>query len=400
MKTLNLRNYLISYILLVSAITVQAQSGSKSTLFGKGINYTSSDSSLTVKFHYRMQHLYEVRYDISTGDIESNALVRRSRLKFNGKAYSDKLNYKVELGLTSRDISTNKEFGQGRGASRIILDAVLKYKFQKHWTLWVGQTKLPGNRERVVSSANLQFVNRSNVNSRFNIDRDMGLQLHGKYQLKNMVVKPKLSISNGEGRNITEGNHGGLCYTARIDFLPFGEFEGKKQDYILSDINRQSKPKLAIGFTVNENQNTVRQQGQLGSFVTDSTGEFVYSTLSHLEADLHFKYRGWSFLTEWAKTTSSNNQEDMSSKFISGSGINAQLGYILKSNWEFAGRFTDVTPDNSFSGLRERTEYTIAISKYIVGHSLKVQSDFSAFQDSFNDAIDSYRFRMQVEMQF
>jgi len=392
------------YLFLSAALVIVFQSSQaqseKNTAFGKGINYKNSDTSLTVKFHFRMQHLFVGEYDVQENTYESNALVRRSRLKFDGKAYSDKLSYKVELGLSSRDISTNKEFNQGRGASRIILDAVLKYKVQKNWTLWVGQTKLPGNRERVVSSANLQFVDRSNVNSRFNIDRDMGLQLHGKYSIGSIIIKPKLSISNGEGRNITEGNHGGFCYTGRLDLLPFGEFEGKKQDYILSDINRQSKPKLALGLTVNENQNTVRQQGQLGSFVTDSMGNFVSNTLSQLEADVHFKYKGWSMLAEWAKTTGSNMQLDVSSKFITGSGINAQVGYLFRNNWELAARYTDVTPDNSNSGLRDRTEYTFGVSKYIVGHSLKVQSDFSAFQITSSDAFDSYRFRMQVEMQF
>ena len=289
------RKLFVFYLLLGTWLISFSQDVSNSS-FGKGLRLVTADSSLSVKFHFRMQHLYTTSFDQESEKFESNALVRRSRLKFSGKAYSDKLSYKVELGLTSRDIGTNKEFGQGRDASRIILDAVLKYRFQKHWTLWVGQTKLPGNRERVVSSANLQFVDRSLVNSRFNIDRDMGIQLRGKLKAGQMVFEPKFSISNGEGRNITEGNHGGLCYTARLDWLPFGQFEGKKQDYILSDINRQSKPKLAIGITANENQNTVRQQGQLGSFVIDSMGNFVESTLSHIEADAHFKFKGFSAL--------------------------------------------------------------------------------------------------------
>ena len=58
-----------------------------------------------------------------------------------------------------------------------MLDAVVKYAFSKNQQIWFGQTKLPGNRERVISSMALQFVDRSNVNSKFNIDRDFGVQL-------------------------------------------------------------------------------------------------------------------------------------------------------------------------------------------------------------------------------
>jgi hypothetical protein len=40
-----------------------------------------------------------------------------------------------------------------------------------------GQTKLPGNNQRVVSSGSLEFTDRTINNSRFNIDRDFGLFL-------------------------------------------------------------------------------------------------------------------------------------------------------------------------------------------------------------------------------
>ncbi|MBO6516449.1 MAG: hypothetical protein JJ975_07845 [Bacteroidia bacterium] len=368
--------------------------------FGKGINFTSEDTSLTLKFHFRMQHLIVADYNSESEEWSSNALVRRSRLKFDGMALTPNLKYKVELGLTNRDMSVNKEAGQGRDAARVILDAVLKYKFAKNWQIWVGQTKLPGNRERVVSSANLQFVDRSNVNSKFNIDRDMGLQLRGKYHIGDVIIQPKFALTNGEGRNITEGNHGGLNYTGRVDILPFGAFEGKKQDYVLSDIKRQSKPKLAIGVTYNQNQNAVRQQGQLGSFVVDSLGDFVENTLTHFEADLIFKYQGFSLLTEYASTEGAKKLDDVSKNFITGSGINIQAGYLFKNNWELAGRYTSVTPDNvTYSGLKEQTEYTIGISKYIVGHSLKVQSDYGMIETAGSPKAN-YRLRLQVEMQF
>ena len=37
-----------------------------------------------------------------------------------------------------------------------ILDAYLKWNFYKNFEIWAGQTKLRGNRERVISSQNLQ----------------------------------------------------------------------------------------------------------------------------------------------------------------------------------------------------------------------------------------------------
>lgn len=391
---------LLTICAVLGLLTANAQVDAK---FGKGIKYTAPDTSMSIKFHFRMQQLFIGEYDgNSTGDEwSSNALVRRSRLKFSGHALTPKLKYKVELGLTNRDISVNKEDGQGRGASRIILDAVLKYQFAKHWQVWIGQTKLPGNRERVISSANLQFVDRSLLNSKFNIDRDMGLQLHGKYKLGEAIVQPKLAITNGEGRDITEGNHGGLNYTGRVDFLPLGAFEGKKDDYISSDLQRQSKPKLAIGVTYNFNDGAVRQQGQLGSFVYDSTGNaYAENDLSHIEADIFFKYQGLSIMSEFATTTASDDIDGLSKGYNTGTAFSAQLGYLFKSNWELAGRFTTISPDDvAYSAISEENQITFGLSKYIVGHSLKIQTDFT-IRDKASAADPIYVYRAQMEMQF
>lgn len=386
----------IAVLLLTSSAAI-GQSV-KTSSFGKGLNFITDDSTLKIKFHYRMQQLFTAEYDGT--DWSSNALIRRSRIKLDGYALTPKLVYKVELGLSGRDMSVSGEAGQGRESSRLILDAALKYQMTKHWQLWAGQTKLPGNRERVVSSANLQFVDRSNVNRRFNIDRDMGIQLHGKFKAGGTVIQPKFALSNGEGRNITEGNHGGLNYTARLDFLPFGSFEGSKQDYVLSDIKRQSTPKLAIGVTYNQNQNAVRQQGQLGRFVTDSLGNFVENTLTHFEADLLFKYQGFSLLTEYAMTEGALQLTDVSRHFNTGSGINVQAGYLFKNNWEVAARYTTVAPDDAnFSAIREQNEYTLGISRYISGHNLKIQSDYGIIETVGSSSSTDYRFRLQVEMQ-
>ena len=149
------------------------------------------------------------------------------------------------------------------------------WNFAGNWELWAGQTKLPGNVERVVSSANLQLVDRSLLNSRFNIDRDLGIQLRHKTNLGgDFLMREKFSISQGEGRNVTEGNEGGLQYTARLEFLPFGTFKSKG-DYSQSDLKREEKPKLMVGFTYNYNQDAVRERGFAGDYMIRTDGLFM-----------------------------------------------------------------------------------------------------------------------------
>lgn len=55
--------------------------------------------------------------------------------------------------------------------------------------------------------------------------------------------------------------------------------------------------------------------------------------------------------------------------------MRVQAGYLLKLNWEVSGRYTNVELDKTITSKGEENQYTPGVSKYIVGHKLKVQSD-------------------------
>ena len=97
--------------------------------------------------------------------------------------------------------------------------------------------------------------------------------------------------------------------------------------------------------------------------------------------------------TQSAGITDSNGS--VFETFRTGTGINLQLGYLLKSNWELAGRFTQITPEE-ITSKADISAYTFGISRYIVGHSLKFQSDVSFVQTEGSD--DVMEFRMQFEL--
>ncbi len=346
-----------------------------------------------------MQNLAVVTYDGSSDDFSSQFLVRRSRIKLDGFIFSPKITYKVELGLSNRDLSVNNEDGNTRDAARVILDAVIKWKFSKHWSLWFGQTKLPGNRERMISSGDLQFVDRSLLNSRFTLDRDAGFQLKGDYQLGKTLVIPTFSLSQGEGRNITSLNAGGYDYTMRLEVLPLGAFSNKKGAYISSDLDREPTPKLSLAIAYDYNDGAVRQGGQLGKFVEDRKGTYVENSLSTVFADLIFKYRGFSVLSEYASKRSSAAISDLANQFRTGQGFTIQAGYLNSKNVEVALRHTRVDRDIDLSSLKNERQMTLALSKYVVGHKLKVQSDLTWINVP-DASSDRYQWRLQLEMQF
>ena len=372
--------------------------------FGKGLfNLVGKDSTWSMKVGLRFQTLATSNWDVSNGlsNPESSMLIRRSRLKFNGFAYSPKLKYKIELGFSNKDESGASEYTSN--APRQILDAVLKWNFSGNFVLWAGQTKLPGNRERVISSANLQQVDRSLLNSKFNIDRDIGIQLRHHFNLTdNFLVKEIFSIAQGEGRNITTGNIGGHQYTTRVELFPFGDFKSKG-DYKGSDLKFEPNPKLSLGFAYDFNNNASKTRSNQGSYMLNDTG-FYATDISTLFIDAMYKHQGFSFMGEYANRNAADAIAKNSDGTLTGdevqvgTGLNLQTGYLIAKNLEVSARYTNITLGRNSAAKATENQYTLGLSKYIAGHKLKVQTDISYTDIGYNT--NKLLYRLQVDIHF
>lgn len=391
-------------LLLITTVAVNAQEVT-APKFGKGLlNIVGQDSTWSMNFSARVQLLSGSTWFIEDDNFEydrTNTLIRRSRLKFKGHIFNPKLTYKMEFGLSNRDMGGASAFTNN--APRFILDAVLKWNFYENFELWAGQTKLPGNIERVISSGDLQLVDRSVVNSRFNIDRDMGVQLRHHMTLGNsFLIREKLSLSQGEGRNVTTGNLGGHQYTGRLELLPFGKF-ASKGDYRGAALGRQKTPKLLVAATYDMNKDAVRTRSNMGSYMETDYG-FHETDINTFFADMMFKYKGFSFMGEYAKRTADNpiatNLDGTATGDVVwvGNGLNLMSGYLFKNNYEVTGRYSNVTLDESITGIGEENQYTLGLSKYFVGHKLKLQTDVTLLD--FDASPDRLQYRLQLDFHF
>lgn len=402
----------LRYVLMCISLFAFLNANSQETntpKFGKGLfNLVGKDSSWTMKVGMRFQTLAIAGWDAENGlsNPSSSMLIRRSRLKFDGWAFSPKLKYKLELGLSNRDQSGASYFTHN--SPRQILDAVLKWNFSGKWVLWMGQTKLPGNRERVISSGDLQMVDRSLLNSRFNIDRDIGIQLRHKFKLSdNFLVKHIYSISQGEGRNITRGNLGGYQYTARVELLPFGDFSGKG-DYKGSDLKFEPNPKLSLAFNYDLNNNASKNRSNLGSYMfingtsEGSSAEFYQTNISTLFIDAMYKHKGFSLMAEYAYRDAAdpiakNTDGSLTGDVVQvGNGLNLQTGYLVSKTVEVSARYTNISLDQNITGKGAENQYTLGLSKYIFGHKLKVQTDLSYTDIGFKTNQLMYRFQVDI----
>lgn len=241
------------------------------------------------------------------------------------------------------------------------------------WNIGFGQTKVKTNRARINSSSALQFVDRSIVNSEFGGDRDFGI--FGEYNYgdtESFALAGKASVTLGEGRNWNSSSVSGLAYTGRLEFYPLGRLNGKGE-YIEGDLQYEETPKLMIGGAYSFNHNAIRDQGWKGDAFSGKTGN-----IGLYYADLVFKYRGWAVAADYMGRHLAGASPDL--PVYTGSGLNVQGSYLFDGKWELALRNSTMFPDRKTrksADYREWNQSTIGVTRYIIGHSLKVQLDIS-----------------------
>jgi len=365
--------------------------------FGKGIGITSPDSLFQLNIRFRMQN--RVTYIDNDGERPGyDGQIRRLRLRFDGYVGNPKFLYAVQLSFAPGDVG---EVREGENIN-IIRDAVVFYRPNKRWNFSFGQTKLPGNRQRVNSSGGLQLTDRTINNAKFTIDRDFGFQLHQLNEFPNKFsYNFKTAVSTGEGRNITEKADDGVAVTGKVELFPFGAFS-KDGTYFEGDIVREAKPKMMLSGAFQQNNHARRTQGQLGDNL------FEKRTLKSVLLDAMFKYKGWAAMSSYMSRTSNQyavtmNPDDVTQTNYAyvGDGFDYQLSYNFRSNYEVIGRYSVQHAGADIHALTPDTkQYSLGVTKYIWEHTFKLQSEltFDTLDYANGTTKNSLYFRLQVEI--
>ncbi len=364
--------------------------------YGKGLGITSPDSIFQLNIRFRMQN----RATYLQEEDEEAAIdgqVRRLRLRFDGYVGDPRFLYAIQLSFAPGDVGEVKE---GENLN-IIRDAVLFYRPSNHWNIGFGQTKLPGNRQRVNSSGGLQLTDRTINNAKFTIDRDFGFQVHNLNEYKDKFsYNFKGAISTGEGRNSTDDPDNGLAYTGKAELFPFGAFT-KDGTYFEGDMMREQKPKVMLSAAYQYNDKARRTGGQLGNDL------FEKRDMQSLLLDAMVKYNGWAFMAAYMQrvaddpiTVNPLDATDIEYVFT-GHGFDYQLSYLLPSNYEIIGRFSSQKVNNDIATLAPDTkEYSIGLTRYIWEHAFKAQMEVTMDDLTYfdNSSKQNWYIRFQVEI--
>ncbi|WP_346238862.1 porin [Niabella insulamsoli] len=375
----NKKIILIAVLFIAVKMQAQSDSAEKTTVEfnSKGIQFRKGENFLlNFRFRTQLRAGYFSRLD-DKNEPGFEALVRRMRLRFEGHLLSPKLEYKIQLSFANRDMDLQS------GAPQVVRDAVFYYKPNEFMSFGIGQTKLPGNRERVNSSGELQMPDRSIANGEFTVDRDFGIFIDRDFEIRKHVIQLRTAVSTGEGRGQLKTDDG-LAYTGRVEYMPFGYFKNKG-DYFEGDLDFEETPKVSLGFTYTKNFKTTRTGGQLGKpMVSIYDDEKLAADIRTIMVDGVFKYNGWAFLGEYydrkvdrfSVTDFASRPEDrlIFLTMPAGTAINVQGSKMVSKKDEIVARYTQVKPHDDLAPYQYllRTK-AIGYSHYFNKHKFKIQ---------------------------
>ncbi len=335
--------------------------------FSKGLGFHSPNHKFGINLRTRMQNRLAFTLDDRLAIDQIEARVSRLRLRFDGYINSKKLTYYIQLSFSRGDQDWDNS-----GIPNLVRDAMVYYHFTPAFYVGFGQGKLPGNRQRITSSGQQQFYDRSVANANFNLDRDFGLFAYYTHNLSTSVINVKAAISTGEGRNQLKTDDG-LMYTVRTEYLPFGRFKNDG-DFSEGDLEFEPNPKVSLAAGISYDGKATRNKGTTGSLLLEPRDMKSYF------ADFLFKYRGWALSSEYLSRATSKSAftfdaDSANTNYVlTGYGLNAQLSYCFPSYWELAGRYSVSVPEAEIqASMPHDTYYIIGVNKYLSKHLTKIQ---------------------------
>jgi hypothetical protein len=375
--------------------------------FGEGLRFTADEGHKIRISGYVQPYAESKQYTEADANESMNRFrMRRLRLRMDGVLPNERFSYRFQV-----DLSGASEVGDSESSNNYLLDAYVSYNITNRIKLSFGQrSTYTDNRELFMSSRTLQLVERSRLTSAFSSIREFGFFAQGNFRTGGgSYLKPYFVLTNGDGSNAFDKDHGGLKVGGRIDFLPFGLFTNLGQ-FRQADVMRELIPKIVIGVNYSKNNGMSSRRGrESGSilYLNDANEESLPDYTKY-GADFMIKYKGFSILGEYIKTEADvpkditqrlrnngststtfdvNGIQDVENyvkgRMMLGTAYNIQLGYLFKNGFSVDGRYTQLeADDNSFLNngtFYNRPEYyTIGLGKYLArNYGAKIQASYT-----------------------
>ena len=386
-------------IFITTFITAQELSQNKSDFdFGNGVSlsFEDGDYNFNINGYIKPTYVYNEVTSIVDGgtinEINRQFKSKNSVLEISGNAKKEKVSFSIMMDYS---------------LSNPLLEAWVGYHPSKNVNLYFGQkNSFLNNREMIFNEDILQFTDRSLLSQNHtNSDgEEFGLFIETTFG-KKFILSPKFAITSGDGRNSfgedsRDSDLGGIKFGARLDLYPFGNFSKGNEGSV--DLVGEEKLIMELGFAYSKNIGTSHQTGNGHGDIMfyDADGNNNLPDYEKIFVDLLLKYKGFSFLAEYADAAASGLNEtyidasnllipqQISEYLVLGSSYNFQLGYVFKNDIGIDFRYEFSTPEftneinNAYENsiLQDFENMSLGISKYFDDNNLKIQAGVSSIK--------------------
>jgi phosphate-selective porin len=353
----------------------QSEKQSWASVSRSGLGLGSEDGPFEAEVHLRGQFRYSAPFQTAPRTPEhflapdgEEIEVRRARIKGRGRLFQSWTEFQFEHSLVE-----NRS-----------LDAKLTLSKLPWLKLSAGQWKVDYQREQIDSSGEQQFVERSIVNRAFTLNRQKGVQVHGRIGKDRPWDSQYWSgvfLGNGRGflqSELTDQEHddGSPLWASRYQWNAMNG----GVDFSQSDIDRSPEPRLSLAVGAARNRSRYTRfsgsgGGQLDGFDPGRLGQ--YSVRQFL-VESAYKRSGFSFQHEshWKRL-----HDNASGQTIRLRGSYAQAGYFLNGLWRRAPKPLEVAVKGAYLDPdAARPEDTLsqlgfAVNWFFEGHDNKLTLD-------------------------
>mgnify|MGYP003685434769 FL=1 len=386
-------------ILITTFITAQESSQNKSDFnFGNGVSlsFEDGDYNFSINGYIKPTYAYNEMTSIVDGgtinEFNRQFKSKNSVLEISGNAKKEKVSFSIRMDYS---------------LSNPLLEAWVGYHPNKNVNVYFGQKNtFLNNREMIFNEDILQFTDRSllSQNHTNSYGHEFGLFIETIFGEK-FIISPKFAVTSGDGRNSfgedsRDSDLGGVKFGARLDLYPFGNFSKGNEGSV--DLVGEQKLIMELGFAYSKNIGTSHRTGNGHGDIMfyDADGNNNLPDYEKIFIDLLLKYKGFSFLAEYADAAASGLNETYSDTFnllipkqiseylVLGSSYNFQLGYVFQNDIGIDFRYEFSTPEftneinNAYENsiLQDFENMSLGISKYFDNNNLKIQVGASSIK--------------------
>jgi len=386
-------------IFITTYITAQESNQNKSDFdFGNGVSlsFEDGDYNFSINGYIKPTYVYNEMTSIVDGgtinEINRQFKSKNSVLEISGNAKKEKVSFSIMMDYS---------------LSNPLLEAWVGYHPSKNVNVYFGQKNtFLNNREMIFNEDILQFTDRSLLSQNHTTfsGEEFGLFIETTFGEK-FIYSPKFAVTSGDGRNSfgedsRDSDLGGVKFGARLDLYPFGNFTKGNEGSV--DLVGEQKLIMELGFAYSKNIGTSHRTGNGHGDIMfyDADGNNNLPDYEKIFVDLLLKYKGFSFLAEYADAAASGLNETYTDTFnllipqqiseylVLGSSYNFQLGYIFQNDIGIDFRYEFSMPEfineinNAYENsiLQDFENMSLGISKYFDNNNLKIQVGVSSIK--------------------